>query len=162
MQMGRRRLRRDINFPSALLQAKWILRVEKQCRVDFKILFHIYLSCEVGISISYIQFPTSQFRAINITFSFRTPTTSCLFIVEILLIVGKQNSTSASRCRDQQLYFRTDIPLLLVDLRYDSINYQNNSLSWFNFPWLKVSLDHYDGYWIDFTDNRLDPSLINL
>ena len=44
-----------------------------------------------------------------------TPTTSCLFIVEILLIVGKQNSTSASRCRDQQLYFRTDIPLLLVD-----------------------------------------------
>ena len=91
-----------------------------------------------------------------------TPTTSCLFIVEILLIVGKQNSTSASRCRDQQLYFRTDIPLLLVDLRYDSINYQNNSLSWFNFPWLKVSLDHYDGYWIDFTDNRLDPSLINL
>ena len=78
-----------------------------------KILFHIYLSCEVGISISYIQFPTSQFRAINITFSFRTPTTSCLFIVEILLIVGKQNSTSASRCRDQQLYFRTDIPLLV-------------------------------------------------
>ena len=65
-----------------------------------KILFHIYLSCEVGISISYIQFPTSQFRAINITFSFRTPTTSCLFIVEILLIVGKQNSTSASLCLD--------------------------------------------------------------
>ena len=32
MQMGRRRLRRDINFPSALLQAKWILRVEKQCK----------------------------------------------------------------------------------------------------------------------------------
>ena len=107
----------DICFQTAMSGFMWLVFVFCWCtlreeqdhkthktpievRNQQKILFHIYLSCEVGISISYIQFPTSQFRAINITFSFRTPTTSCLFIVEILLIVGKQNSTSASLCLD--------------------------------------------------------------
>ena len=46
-----------------------VIPPEIEVQILQKILFHIYLSCEVGISISYIQFPTSQFRAINITLS---------------------------------------------------------------------------------------------